>query len=134
MAWEEIDVPAGQFIGWGTKEGQHVTGIVVDYDPTGATDFGGQPCPYLEVELTERAASFNKEGDRTDYDAGEIVQLSCGQVQLKKKIRKAEPKAGDKIKITLSELVKTQNGTVKGFSVQIDRSGGATQDDDEPPF
>ena len=144
MNWETVDVPRGAYIGWGTKPGQHVTGKVLDYDPAGATDFNGGQCPALEIELTEPAASFNREGERTTQDTGEIVQLSCGQVSLKRAVRKADPKPGDLVKITLENLAKTQNGTVKEFGIKIARASAATRigattaadtiEDDEPPF
>lgn len=139
--WETIESTAGGFIGWGTKAGQHVTGKVVDYSIDGGTDFGGNRCPQLSVELTEKAASFNKEGERTDYEAGEIINLTCGQASLKSTIRRTDPSPGDLIKITLSDLAKTANGTAKVFEIKIARGAGVagkqaeTQpNDDEPPF
>lgn len=141
--WETIESTAGGFIGWGTKVGQHVTGKVVDYSIDGGTDFGGNRCPQITVELTEKAASFNKDGERTDYEAGEMVNLTCGQSSLKSTIRRADPSPGDLIKITLSELAKTTNGTAKVFEIKIARGAGAstakpaaasTAADDEPPF
>lgn len=122
--WEEIDVPRGAYIGWGEHVGQHITGRVLDYDPTGGTDFAGNPCPQLSVELIEPAASFNKVGERTDYPAGDLVVLNAGQVSLKRALRAADPSAGDLIKITLSNLVKTANGTVKEMAVRIARGAG----------
>jgi hypothetical protein len=139
--WEEIDVPRGAYISWGNKTGQHVTGKVLEYTFDGGTDFAGNRCPSIAVELTEKAASVNKEGDRTDFDAGEIVQLNAGQVSLKRALRAADPKPGDLVKITLSDLVKTANGTVKEFSIKIARGAGvsskpvaAEDDSDDPPF
>lgn len=143
--WETIESTAGGFIGFGTKVGQHVTGKVVDYSIDGGTDFNGNKCPQLAVELTEKAASFNKEGARTDFEAGEIVNVTCGQVSLKSTIRRTDPAPGDLIKVTLSELVKTANGTAKVFEIKIARGAGvstsgkpaaatAAADDDEPPF
>lgn len=149
MAWETIEVPRGAYIGWGTRSGQHVTGEVLDYDPTGGTDYNDDPCPQLEIELTERAASYNKAGDRTNYEPGELVVLTCGQVSLKRAVKKADLKAGDLVKITLENLVRVANGEVKEFGIQVDRSGGGSSkvksgkaaddggsaaDDDEPPF
>jgi hypothetical protein len=141
--WEEISVPKGAYIGWGNERstGQHVTGKVLEYAPDGGTDFAGNRCPSIAIELTEKAASINKDGDRTDYDAGEIVQLNAGQVSLKRALRAADPSPGDLVKITLENLVKTANGTVKEFGIKIAR-GAATSsktaatetDDDSPPF
>ena len=142
--WQDVDVPRGAYISWGGRTGQHVTGKVLDYDPTGGTDFNSQPCPQLSIELTEKAASINKEGDRTDIDAGELVVLNAGQVSLKRALRAADPAPGDLLKITLANLVKTTTGTVKEFDVKIARGagGGATVPsaakqsdlDAEPPF
>ena len=47
--------------------------------PTGGTNFAGDVCPQLSVELTEPAASFTKDGARTDFAAAELVVLNCGQ-------------------------------------------------------
>lgn len=142
--WETIESTAGGFIGWGTKKGQHVTGKVVDYSIDGGTDFAGNKCPQLSVELTEKAASFNKEGTRTDFEAGEIVNITCGQASLKSTIRRTDPAPGDLLKITLADFAKTANGTAKVFEIKIARGAGVSakpaaeaesvQDDDEPPF
>lgn len=135
--WEEIEVPRGAYISWGTKPGQHVTGRVVDYNVTGGNDFNEQPCPQIAVELTEPAVSVNKDGDRSNFDTGELVQLNAGQVSLKRALRAADPSPGDLVKITLSDLVKTSKGTVKEFSIKIARGAAVSAvkaDDDEPPF
>ena len=137
--WEEITVPKGAYISWSNKPGQHVTGKVLEYAPDGGTDFAGNRCPSVAIELTEKAASVNKEGVRTDFDAGEIVQLNAGQVSLKRALRAADPSPGDLVKITLDNLVKTANGTVKEFRIQIARGAAskpaaAETDDDLPPF
>jgi hypothetical protein len=141
--WTEVEVPRGAYISWGTKPGQHVTGQVVDYNPTGGNDFNEAPCPQIAVELTEPAASINKEGERTNFEAGELVQLNAGQVSLKRALRAADPAPGDLVKITLSDLVKTAKGSVKEFSIKIARGAAvsattkpaaAQTDDDEPPF
>lgn len=137
--WETITAPAGSFIGWGNKKGQHVTGRVVDYSIDGGTDYDGNKCPLLAIELTEPAASFNKDGERTDIDAGEIVQITAGQVKLKAQVRKADPRPGDLMKIELMSVERTAAGrTLKDFDVKIARGAGTSKaakaDDDEPPF
>jgi hypothetical protein len=58
--WETIEAPVGSFIGWGGTKGQHVTGKVLDFTMDGGTDFGGNRCPQISIQLTEDAASFNK--------------------------------------------------------------------------
>lgn len=140
--WETVEVPRGAYIGWGTKKGQHVTGKVQDYQADGGTDFNGNPCPSVAIVLTEKAASFNKDGDRSEHPEGELVQLNAGQVSLKRALRAADPKTGDLVKITLVNLAKTDKGTVKEFDIKIARGAGgsvepaaaAEADDDEPPF
>jgi len=141
--WETIEAPSGSFIGWGTKKGQHVTGRVIDYQIDGGVDFGGARCPLLTVELTEKAASFNKDGERTDHEPGGLVNITAAQVKLKSVIRTADPKPGDLIKVELTGVTKTANGnTLKEFNVKIARGAAGTTkpetatntDDDEPPF
>lgn len=142
--WETVEVPRGAYLGWGAKKGQHVTGKVLEYSPDGGTNFAGDPCPSATIELTEAAASFNKDGERTDYPAGEIIQLNAGQVSLKRALRAADPNPGDLVKITLVNLAKTEKGTVKEFDIKIARGAGGSVkpqaaqadpvDDDEPPF
>ena len=141
--WETVEVPRGAYIGWGSKKGQHVTGKVLDYSSEGGTDFNQAPCPSATIELTEDAASFNKEGERSLHEAGSLVQLNAGQVSLRRALRAADPAPGDLIKITLIYLAKTDKGSVKEFSIQISRGDGkpapkaapaAEVDDDEPPF
>ena len=142
--WETVEVPRGAYLSWGAKKGQHVTGKVLEYSPDGGTNFAGDPCPSATIELTEAAASFNKDGERTDYPAGEIIQLNAGQVSLKRALRAADPSAGDLVKITLVKLAKTEKGTVKEFDIKIARGAGGSVnpkaaeadsiDDDEPPF
>jgi hypothetical protein len=124
--WEEVTVPKGAYLGWGSKPGQHVTGKVIDYSENGGTNFAGEPCPSATIELTEAAASFNKDGDRTDFPAGEMIQLNAGQVSLKRAMRAADPKPGDLLKIELVNLAKTANGSVKEFSIKIARGAGGS--------
>ena len=142
--WETVEVPRGAYIGWGSKKGQHVTGKVLDYQPEGGTDFNQNPCPSATIELTEAASSFTKDGDRSEHEAGSLVQLNAGQVSLKRALRAADPAPGDLIKITLVNLAKTDKGSVKEYDIKIARGAGgkvtpkaaavAEVDDDEPPF
>lgn len=118
--WETIDVPLGQFVGWGNTPGQHVTGIIKDYDATGGTNFNGEPCPTLGIELTEKAASFTKDGARTDYEPGDLVRLNIGQANLKTKVLRADPPlgVGQEIKILFDGTERTSSGnTVKLFKL-----------------
>lgn len=122
--WEEIDVPRGAFISWGSAIGQHVTGKVLAYDDSAGTDFNGNPCPQLQIQLVEAAVSVNKEGNQSDFPAGELVVLNCGQVSLKRAVRAAALNPGDMVKIELSNTVKVDKGTVKEFSIKVARGTG----------
>lgn len=133
--WEEVDVPRGAYISWGNTPGQHVTGKVLGYDEKGGSDFDGNPCPSLEVELTEPAASIDKNGTRTDYDSGAMVVLNCGQASLKRAVRVAALDRGDLVKIVLSNLAPAAKGTVKEFSIKVARNaGGPAQARPAPSF
>jgi len=126
MQWETVTSTPGGFIGWGNTEGQHVTGKVLDYSPDGGTDFNGNRCPQISIELTEPAASFNKHGERTDYAAGETVTLTCGQKSLHQAMLRAAPAPGDLIKVVLTGLAKTQNGAAKVFEIKIARGAAGS--------
>lgn len=140
--WETVEVPAGAFIGWGTAGGQHVTGKVLDYSPTNGNDFDGNPCPLITVELAASAASFNKAGERTNYPAGDLVNVTCGQAGLKAAVQRAAINVGDMIKITMSGVIKTNKGNdMKQFELKIARGSGQAQAPTqvqaaapEPPF
>ena len=132
--WEDVEVPRGAFISWGRQVGQHVTGKVLSYDPTGGTDFNDNNCPQLAVELIEPAASIDKTGQRTDFPAGELVVLNCGQVSLKRAVQAASLNPGDLVKITLENLVKTPNGTVKEYALKVARGAGGNVKPQPKPF
>jgi hypothetical protein len=121
--WEDINVPRGTFFSWGIYQGQNITGKVMDYEPDGGIDFNNNRCPQLTVELTLPAKSIDKQNGITDLSAGEVVSLTCGQVSLKRAVKTADPVPGDLISITLSDLVKVANGTVKEFAIKIARTG-----------
>lgn len=122
--WEEVEVPRGAFISWGNQIGQSVTGKVLDYDERGGTDFSGAVCPLLVLELVEPTYAVDKDGNRTDFAAGELLNMNAGQVSLKRAVRAAALSPGDLVKIELSNLVKTTNGTVKEFSIKVARGAG----------
>lgn len=122
--WEDVEVPRGAFISWGNQTGQHVTGKVLSFDPTGGTDAKGNICPQLALELIEPAASINRDNVRTDFPAGELVVLNIGQVSLRRAVNAASLTNGDLVKITLENLVKATNGTVKEFSIKVARGAG----------
>lgn len=122
MAFQEVEVPFGAFIGWGEKKGQHVTGWVTNYGEFDGRDFAKKPCPLVEFELTEQAQSFNKKGDRTIFKAGDTVQVTCGLGSLKRAVIKADLKRGTLAKIELNDLMDVNEGTAKIFKVYVDTS------------
>jgi hypothetical protein len=120
--WVEVEVST--YFSWGKTPGQCVEGEVIAYDPNGGKDYNGEPCPSLEVKLREPADSFDKDGKRTTFEAGEIVTLTCAQVSLEIKVRKANPKPGDLVQIILTGLVEGRNGKSprKDFTVRVARA------------
>jgi hypothetical protein len=122
--WEEVEVPRGAYVGWGTQTGQHVTGKVLDYSPVNGRTVNGEPCPQVSIELTEPAASFNKEGARTDFPAGELIVLNASQASLKRAVQAAALNVGDLVKITFSGTYKAEKGTGKEFSIKVARGAG----------
>lgn len=147
--WEEVVIPGGNFIGWGTKAGQHVTGKIVSVTLTGGRDFNGEPCPEMMVELTEKAASFNKAGDRTEYPVGTMVTVTGGLANLRSNMERVKPvplAEGQEIKLTMTGLEKSQSSgfEYKAFKlarnpktvkpVSENRFEPVEQDGDAPPF
>lgn len=122
--WEDVEVPRGAYIGWGLRAGQHVTGVVLEYAPTGGVDFNQNVCPALAIELVENAWSADKAQNYTEHRAGDLVQLNCGQVSLKRAVHAADPSPGDLVKITLENILAgagKQGGDVKEFGIKIVR-------------
>ena len=118
--WQTVEAPRGAYIGWGNTVGQTVQGEVIFCDMTGGTNVAGEPVPELQLRLTERAASFTKEGQRTDYEPGEYVVLTCSQISLKRHIMAAQPPLGPgwEVRVWLSALSPTGKGTVKEFLME----------------
>jgi hypothetical protein len=116
--WETVDVPRGSFISWGSQPGQYVKGQVVEYQPAGGSDFNGQDCPQLTLELTEPTVSVNKEGVTTNIAAGELVVLNCGLKNLKKAVQAAQLEPGMLAHITFASTLKVDKGTVKVFEIR----------------
>lgn len=128
--WESVtprrDAP---FIGWGDKEGQHVTGKVLEVG-TGL-DLNDNRVPELTIELTEAATSVVK-GERSQYDVGTDVIVTCGQSNLKKSITAAALSPGDLVKITLESFFPTPKGKAKIFDVKVARGAGGPVAPREP--
>jgi hypothetical protein len=129
--WQKVDIPpGGNFIGWGDREGQYVEGKVLDYAEAGGTDYNHNVCPQLEVELTQKASSFNKKGVRTFYTPGDVVTLTCGLYELRKGIIAAEPSRGDMIRIEMLGAEEIDGGnTLKRFAIQIAHGAAAGKKD-----
>lgn len=120
--WESVTPRRdARFVGWGDKEGQHITGKVLEVG-TGF-DMNDNRVPELTIELTEPAASFVK-GGRTDYEVGTEVIVTCGQSNLKKNITAAALSPGDLVKITLDSFFQTGKGKAKIFDVKVARGAG----------
>ena len=78
--WEDVEIPQGTFIGWGAK-GQTVTGKVLSYSPDGGSDFAGNPCPQVVLELTEDADNYKDKGaTRETLASGEFVTVTAGRL------------------------------------------------------
>jgi hypothetical protein len=73
-------------------------------------------------------------------DDGNDVTLTAGQVRLQSALREQRPEAGDRIKVTFTEVEKRPGGkTMKHFDVQVAKGGAkgtvaVVVDDDEAPF
>jgi hypothetical protein len=128
--WKKVEVPTGNYIGWG-KVGQQVTLAVVAYDVTGGEDFNGNPCPQVVGTLTEDAMSYRDKGATEDpQKAGAMVTVKGGQANLKRALQAASPEKGDLLRITYTEDVKVAKGTAKDFEVEIAPGAAAEAEDD----
>lgn len=126
--WEDVEIPQGSFIGWGAK-GQTVTGKVLSYSPDGGSDFAGNPCPQVVLELTEDADNYKDKGaTRETLASGEFVTVTAGQANLKRAVVAAQANNGDLMRIRFEDTYKTANGEGKSFKVQIAR-GAAKRDE-----
>jgi hypothetical protein len=133
--WKSAIPPRGNFIGWGTEAGQHVTGEVVSFDPNGGTDPDGEVCPELAVKLTEPAFSV-RSGNRTDFSVGDVVTVTCAQGRSKKTgqtyglrrdIVTVNPQPGQLIKILLESLRPTAKSPQKNFDIKTRENDHPTQ-------
>jgi hypothetical protein len=119
---DEIESSAGGFYGWGERVGQKMTGGILDYNPTGGSDFNGNPCPLLIAELTEESYSHNTSSGWTKLTAGETVKITCGLGSLNEAVRLAKLSGGDLVQIELAELKPTNKGNpAKIFKVRVAR-------------
>lgn len=127
--WEDVEVPRGQYIGWGPRPPQSVTGKVLAYSMNGGTDANGNSCPQLSLELMEGCETYRDKGTRREWvEKGELVVVNASLVSLRRGVIAAQPSPGDLIKMTFDNTVKVEKGEVKEFKVQIARgSGGGAQ-------
>jgi len=149
--WEEIEVPQGSYMSWASRPGQRVIGKIIDYEPQGGVDLQDQPCPLLTVLLAEPTYAVNKDGDRRDFAADDMIMVNCSLYNLKKGIKFANVERGDMINIHFHDLTKVDKGDAKQFKIKVLRgskinnvhqrsAGGAPQyagtvpRNDDPPF
>jgi hypothetical protein len=120
-ATDEVAVPQGTFVGWG-EVGQIIVGEVVLYSDDGGSDFNGEPCPLVVLTLTAPAATFRDKGaTREALSIGELVSITAGQANLRRKLIAAGPTPADVVRIEYTGNFKTKNGEGKDFKVQIAR-------------
>ncbi len=118
--WESVTPRRdASFFGWGNKEGQSLTGTVLEVG-TG-NDINDNRVPELTIELTEESSSFVK-GEWTTFPVGTVVILTCGQANLKKNVNAANLNAGDDVKITLDSFFPTAKGKAKIFDLKLRRN------------
>lgn len=84
--------------------GDSVVGIIREIRE--GRDFNGNPCPLLELEVSED---------------GDSKTLTAGQVLLKAALAEKAPQVGDKIRITYSGIGEAQPGKApaKLFTVEV---------------
>jgi hypothetical protein len=132
--WDkEVESSAGGFYGWGEKVGQKITGSILDYNPTGGSDFDGNTCPLLILELTEKSYSHSGQTGWSTLDNGTVAKLTCGLPSLNECVRLIQPGPGDLVQIELSDLIPTNKGNpAKIFKGRIARGQGQPQKQSAP--
>lgn len=128
--WKKVPVPQGRFIGWGQK-GQSVTIDVLDFDPTGGSDFNGNSCPQLTGTLVEDCDNYTDKGTKKErLKAGEMVVVTCGQANLRKGILICDPKRGDLVRLTFTDTYQTGKGDGKVIEVEHAPGAGGKRHDE----
>jgi hypothetical protein len=120
--WEEIDVPQGAYMSWASRPGQRVIGKIIDYEPHGGRDLQEEPCPLLTVLLAEPTYAVNKDGDRREFDADEMIMVNCSLYNLKKGVKFANVERGDMINIHYYDTTKVDKGDAKQFKIKVLRA------------
>ena len=132
--WEDVEVPQGTFIGWGSDPGQEIALKVLEYSNDAGSDFFDKPCPRIVGELIEDGVSYRDKGAKREVIAkGELVTLNCGLANLARNVKAAQPEPGDLIQIRFDSLEKAAKGDVKVFKTRIARGAAkapAPADDD----
>lgn len=129
-AWQEVEVPRGQYIGWG-KKGQSVTIRVASYSEDGGRDFNGGPCPQVVGELVEKATSYRARGtEPVSIDRGEFVTITAGQASLAKGLRCAALDPGDLCRVEYVGDYATAKGEGKEFKVYKAKGTGRPSEDE----
>lgn len=127
----KVEVPRGQFIGWGPKPGQVVTVKVTSFDPTGGSDANDKPCPQMVGTLIGEADSYRDQGaTKTHLPDGELVTVTAGIANLKAGLAAADPKPGDTVRMDFNDTYKTAKGTGKVIEVSIARASQSVTADD----
>ncbi len=129
----KVEVPRGEFIGWGAKPGQTVIVKVISFDPEGGTTGNTNPkvCPQMVGTLVEDAVSYRDNGaTKRDLKAGELVTVTCGIADLKAGTLAADPKPGDIVKMDFNDVYESRNGKGKRIDVLIARASQAVSADD----
>jgi hypothetical protein len=122
MAYEEVVVPRGTFIGFG-EIGQTIDGEVLLYSDTEGSDYNDQPCPLVVIQLTQPATNYRNKGtEKETIAAGELVTVTCAQANLKSAARAANLEPGNLVRIVYAGNYKTAKGDGKEFKVYVDRT------------
>jgi hypothetical protein len=116
--WESISSSRSNFIGWAAEIGQNVTGKVLSVGA--GKDVNGVECPELQIEVSQLTETYVK-GQRSEFEAGTVVTLTCGLSNLKKQIAAAQLRAGDLVNITLESLYPTAKSPAKIFNIKVAR-------------
>lgn len=131
--WEEVEAPIGNFIGWG-RVGQTVTGKVIFYTHDGGTDFNGQACPQITIELQGQADSYKEKGTQlVSFDSGQVVMINAGQANLKANVVAAQLMPGNLVQIAyVGDQALPGGKAVKQFKIRVNRQAGVSTQQRNP--
>jgi hypothetical protein len=131
--WEEVEAPVGNFIGWG-RVGQTVTGKVIFYTHDGGTDFNGQACPQITIELQGQADSYKEKGTQlVSFESGQVVMINAGQANLKANVVAAQLMPGNLVQIAyVGDQALPGGKSVKQFKIRVNRQAGVSTQQRNP--